>query len=245
MRFHRRDIIRWLAALTPLTVAGHVWAATKTDARLLVVFLRGAYDAANVVIPISSDFYYASRPNIAIARPAPAVATAALPLDTNWGFHPALGKTIFALYKKGQLAFVPFAGTDDVTRSHFETQDAIELGQTIQGTRDYRSGFMARLASALTGVRPIAFTDQMPLTFQGDDPVPNIAINSVAKPGIDARQVKLIESMYEGDPLAAAVREGFRVRDDVFQTITDHMMEASRGAVSPAASSSRRVALAG
>ena len=51
MRFHRRDIIRWLAALTPLTVAGHVWAATKTDARLLVVFLRGAYDAANVVIP--------------------------------------------------------------------------------------------------------------------------------------------------------------------------------------------------
>ena len=233
MRFHRRDIIRWLAALTPLTVAGHVWAATKTDARLLVVFLRGAYDAANVVIPISSDFYYASRPNIAIARPAPSVATAALPLDTNWGLHPALGKTIFALYKKGQLAFVPFAGTDDVTRSHFETQDAIELGQTIQGTRDYRSGFMARLASALTGVRPIAFTDQMPLTFQGDDPVPNIAINSVAKPGIDARQVKLIESMYEGDPLAAAVREGFRVRDDVFQTITDHMMEASRGAVSP------------
>ena len=233
MRFHRRDIIRWLAALTPLTVAGHVWAATKTDARLLVVFLRGAYDAANVVIPISSDFYYASRPNIAIARPDPADANAALPLDTNWGLHPALGKTIFPLYKKGQLAFVPFAGTDDVTRSHFETQDAIELGQTIQGTRDYRSGFMARLASALTGVRPIAFTDQMPLTFQGDDPVPNIAINSVAKPGIDARQAKLIEAMYEGDPLAAAVREGFRVRDDVFQTISDDMMEASRGAVSP------------
>jgi uncharacterized protein (DUF1501 family) len=39
--------------------------------------------------------------------------------------------------------------------------------------------------------------------------------------------------MYEGHPLSAAVREGFRVRDDVYQTITDHMMEASRGAVSP------------
>jgi uncharacterized protein (DUF1501 family) len=29
------------------------------------------------------------------------------------------------------------------------------------------------------------------------------------------------------------VQEGFRVRDDVYHAITDHMMEASRGAVSP------------
>ena len=77
---------------------------------------------------------------------------------------------------------MPFAGTDDLTRSHFETQDTIELGQSINGTRDYRSGFMARLAGVLTGGRPIAFTDQMPLTFQGGDPVPNIAINNVGKP---------------------------------------------------------------
>jgi uncharacterized protein (DUF1501 family) len=233
MRFHRRDIIKGLAALAPMTVIGHVWAAPKTDARLLVVFLRGAYDAANVVIPISSDFYYASRPNLAVARPNSTAATAALPLDTDWGLHPALRETIFPLYQKGQAAFVPFAGTDDLTRSHFETQDTIELGQSISGTRDYRSGFMARLAAALTRTRPIAFTDQMPLTFQGGDPVPNIAINSVGKPGIDERQASLIASMYEGKPLAAAVQEGFRVRDDVYHAITDHMLEANRGAVSP------------
>lgn len=233
MKLRRRDVIAGLASLAPITVGGHLWAAPKTDARLLVVFLRGAYDAANVVIPVSSDFYYSSRPNLAIARPNPTVPTAALPLDRDWGLHPALGKTLFPLYQKGDAAFVPFAGTDDLSRSHFETQDTIELGQSIQGTRNYRSGFMARLAGVLTAARPIAFTDQMPLTFQGNDPVPNIAINTVAKPGIDARQARLIESMYEGHPLSAAVREGFRVRDDVYQTITDHMMEASRGAVSP------------
>jgi uncharacterized protein (DUF1501 family) len=233
VKIRRRDVIAGLASLAPITVAGHLWAAPKTDARLLVVFLRGAYDAANVVIPVSSDFYYSSRPNLAIARPNPAVPTAALPLDRDWGLHPALGKTLFPLYQKGHAAFVPFAGTDDLSRSHFETQDTIELGQSIQGTRNYRSGFMARLAGVLTAARPIAFTDQMPLTFQGNDPVPNIAINTVAKPGIDARQARLIESMYQGHPLSAAVREGFRVRDDVYQTITDHMMEASRGAVSP------------
>jgi uncharacterized protein (DUF1501 family) len=233
MSFHRRDIIKGLTALGPVIVAGHVWAAPKTDARLLVVFLRGAYDATNVLIPISSDFYYASRPNLAIPRPDPKVMTAALSLDANWGLHPALRDTIFALYQKGQAAFVPFAGTDDLSRSHFETQDAIELGQNISGTRDYRSGFMARLAATLTRTRPIAFTDQMPLTFQGGEPVPNIAINNVGKSGIDARQAHLIESMYEGRPLAAAVHEGFRVRDDVYNTISEHMMEASRGAVSP------------
>ena len=142
-------------------------------------------------------------------------------------------ETVFPLYNKGQAAFVPFVGTDDLSRSHFETQDTIELGQNINGTRDYRSGFMARLAGALTRVHPIAFTDQMPLIFQGSDPVPNIAINSVEKPGIDARQASLIMSMYAGKPLAGAVQEGFRVRDDVYHAITDHMMEANRGAVSP------------
>ena len=92
---------------------------------------------------------------------------------------------------------------------------------------------MARLAATLTRVHPISFTDQMPLTFQGGDPVPNIAINGVGKPGIDARQASLITSMYAGKPLATAVQEGFRVRDDVYHAITDHMMEANRGAVTP------------
>ena len=230
MRLHRRDIIKGLAVIAPTTVAGHVWAAPKADARLLVLFLRGAYDAANVVIPIGSDFYYASRPNLAIPTDA---QDAALRLDANWGLHPVLRETIFSLYQKGQAAFIPFAGTDDLSRSHFETQDTIELGQNVNGTRDYRSGFMARLAGALTRVHPIAFTDQMPLTFQGGDPVPNISINSVGKPGIDARQASLIMSMYAEKPLASAVQEGFRVRDDVYHAITEHMMEASRGAVSP------------
>jgi uncharacterized protein (DUF1501 family) len=237
-KLHRRDLLAGLAALAPITlgsmtVAGRVWAAPKADARLLVVFLRGAYDAANVVIPIGSDFYYASRPTLAIARPDPASPASAIALDRDWGLHPALRATILPLWQKGQVAFVPFAGTDDVTRSHFETQDTIELGQDIKGTRDYRSGFMARLAATLTRVRPIAFTDQMPLTFQGGEAVPNIAINSVGKPNIDARQASLITSMYEGRPLAAAVQEGFRVRDDVFNAVTEHMMEASRGAASP------------
>ena len=230
---NRRDLIRASAALGLSTVAGRVWAAPKADARLLVVFLRGAYDAANVVIPTGSDFYYRVRPNLAVAKPDAANPNAALRLDADWSLHPALRDTILPLYAKGQAAFVPFAGTDDLTRSHFETQDTIELGQTIGGSRDYNSGFMARLAAELTRVRPIAFTEQMPLVFRGGEAVPNININGVGKPGIDERQAKLIGAMYQGTALGPAVAQGFRVRDEVYHTISDHAAQADRGAVSP------------
>ena len=66
---NRRDLIKAFAGAVPLTVAGRVWAAPATDARLLVVFLRGAYDAANVVVPIGSDFYHTVAPD---ARPCQA-----------------------------------------------------------------------------------------------------------------------------------------------------------------------------
>jgi uncharacterized protein (DUF1501 family) len=228
----RRDLLSGIAAAGPLlTVSGRVWAAPKADARLLVVFLRGAYDAANVVIPVSSDFYYQARPTLAVARPG--AANGALPLDSDWALHPALKDTIYPLWQQKQIVFVPFAGTDDVTRSHFETQDTIELGQGIQGSRDYRSGFMGRLAAALTKPSPIAFTDQLPLTFQGGATIPNIAINAVGKPAVDDRQTRLIESMYRGHRLAAAVAQGFEVRDDVYRSMSEEMIAASRGAVSP------------
>jgi uncharacterized protein (DUF1501 family) len=231
---NRRDLIKAFAAAVPLTVAGRVWAAPAADARLLVVFLRGAYDAANVVVPVASDFYPASRPTLAIARPDAGNPNAALALDSDWGLHPALRDSIFPLWARREIAFVPFAGTsDDLSRSHFETQDTIELGQATTGSRDYRSGFMSRVAAELTRVKPIAFTDQLPLIFRGKTQIPNIGINSVGRPGIDDRQASLLKSMYAQSDLGAAVSEGFRVRDDVYRSVSEEMTAANRGAVSP------------
>jgi uncharacterized protein (DUF1501 family) len=229
----RRDFLKALAFTAPLTVAGRLYAAPATDTRLLVVFLRGAYDAANVIVPIASDFYYQARPTLAIARPNDADPNAALALDRDWGLHPALKDSLYPLYRKGQVACVPFAGTEDVSRSHFATQDTIELGQSIDRSRDYQSGFMSRLVGQLTGVDPIAFTDQLPLTFRGGAPIPNMGIASVGKPSIDDRQAKLIQSMYEGSELAPQVAQGFAVRDEVYKAVTAEMQEANRNAISP------------
>jgi uncharacterized protein (DUF1501 family) len=230
----RRELIKAFAAAAPLTVAGRVWAAPATDARLLVVFLRGAYDAANVVVPVSSDFYQNARPTLRITKPDSGNPNAALPLGAEWGLHPSLRDSIYPLWAKREVAFVPFAGTsDDLTRSHFETQDTIELGQSVGGARDYRSGFLSRLAVELTRVKPISFTEQLPLIFRGKSQVPNIGINSVGKPGVDDRQARLIKGMYAQSDLAASVSEGFRIRDDVYRSISEEMTAANRGAVSP------------
>src|SRR5262245_35872404 len=228
----RRNVLKALSVAGPLTITGRLYAAPPTSTRLLVVFLRGAYDAANVVIPVSSEFYYQSRPTLAIARPNPGDPNAALPLNNDWGLHPALKDTLYPFYQNGQLAFIPFAGTDDTSRSHFETQDSIELGQSLNGTRDYQSGFMSRLADQLTDVKPIAFTDQLPLTFRGGTPIPNMGINAVAKSGIDERQASLIKSMYRGTKLEPYVTQGFAVRDQVYESLATEMEEANRNAVS-------------
>jgi len=226
----RRNLLQ--LGLTASALPMQLWAApSPTTPRLLVVFLRGAYDAANLLVPVSSSFYYEARPNIAIAK------TAALPLDSDWGLAPALADSIHPLWLKGQAAFVPFAGTHDTTRSHFETQDHIELGQPDDGSRDFRSGFMNRLASVLgTGaaLEAMAFTDQVPLILRGELPVGNQALRDLGKPGISAAQAQTITSMYAGTRWASTVSGGFEVRDEVGKEMAAGEMEAaSRNAIPP------------
>ena len=131
----------------------------------------------------------------------------AIALDASWGLHPALAPSLWPLYQQGELAFIPFAGTDDTSRSHFETQDGIELGQPLDRRRDYRSGFLNRLAEVVNGAAPMAFTDQLPLVMQGRAQVPNMALRAVGKSALDAWQSRLIAGMYEDTPLAAPVQE--------------------------------------
>ena len=198
--------------------------------RFLLVFLRGGYDALNVVAPTSAPLYQELRPHIALPKPDAGLETA-VALDADWSLHPSLRDSIHPLYTRGQVAFIPCAGTDDASRSHFETQDTIELGQRPGASRT-GAGFLNRLAAALSGSEAIAFGAQVPLALQGPRIVANVALQSLARPGIDARQASLITAMYAPTPLAGAVRDGFGVRDEVMRDFADEMESAGRGAVS-------------
>ena len=248
----RRTVLRAGLALPTAVVAGRVMAAAPSSgARLLVVFLRGGYDAASLLVPIASDFYLQARPNIAIARPnnaAGAAGDAALALDADWGLHPALRNTIAPMWQNKQAAFIAFAGTDDTSRSHFETQDSIELGQSLGGSRDLRSGFLNRLAGVLGHGSPIAFTDQLPLIFRGSVQIQNLALRGKQRGGVDPQRSRKLEAMYADTPLSTQVNSGLELRQAVAQDMTqmqaDEMTAASRAAISTRgfATEARRIA---
>jgi uncharacterized protein (DUF1501 family) len=228
---NRRQFLSGLAASTPgLTSWGGAFAASAGSPGFLLVFLRGGYDCANTVCPYTSDFYYEARPSIAIARPTPGATKGALALDSDWALAPALRTTIGARFAKGEVAFVPFAGTDDLSRSHFETQDHIERGQPTMGAQDFRSGFLARLSGVVGGASPIAFTDALPRSFQGAN-VPNLSLRGFGKPPFDERQSSILASMYKGGPLEIAVNEGLELRQTVARELEQELREANRGSI--------------
>jgi uncharacterized protein (DUF1501 family) len=149
-----------------------------------------------------------------------------------WGLHPALKDTMFPLWQKGQLAFVPFAGTEDLTRSHFETQDSVETGMPVSSHTDkspephsYGSGFLNRLAAALDGAAaPVAFTDGLPTVMTGSVVVPNVSLKGTGRPAFDDRQMALLASMYAGTRFEPLITEGFDLRKTVAQQ--EQMMTA-------------------
>jgi uncharacterized protein (DUF1501 family) len=259
---NRREILRTgIAALSTASISTRLLATASSGPRFLLVFLRGGYDCANLLIPYSSSFYYESRPKIAIAPPDESVSinsapsdsapgdaakaasppstsaspAGALALDSNWALAPAVRESIGPLYSQGQVAFIPFAGTDDVSRSHFLTQDAIELGAAgVSGKRDYGSGFLARLSTLLTGAAPISFTAGLPLAFKGRTGVPNLEPKGSAGSVLDERQASLLEEMYAGNPLRSAISDGVQLRR-VAGSIESEIRAADRGAMDPTA----------
>jgi uncharacterized protein (DUF1501 family) len=160
-----------------------------------------------------------------------------LALDADWALAPAVRDTIGAMYQRRQVAFIPFAGTDDLSRSHFETQDSIELGQASNAARNYRSGFLGRLSDTVLGsaasTASIAFTDSLPLAFASETTVPNLSLKNVGKPPFDERQARILSDMYAGHHLETAVKDGLELRQQVAQEMADEMKAANRDAITP------------
>lgn len=231
----RRNFLHSAGALTLTSFNSQLFALPAMERKLLVVFLRGGYDAANLLIPTHSSFYYQMRPNIAVAPPQASDKDSAIYLTSDWGLHPALRDTLYPLYERKQLAFIPFAGTHDISRSHFETQDTIELG--VSNSARTRTGFLNRLASQLTSLTPIAFTDRIPLIMKGGVHIPNMRLRGGGKAKLDERQNQLLNSMYQNTELSSAVKQGIQLRQQALQEMNTEqlaaeMQAANRNAVS-------------
>lgn len=124
-----------IAAMAGAQITGLTFAAEgETDDVLVVVFLRGGWDAINVLPPLDGPdraAYEAARPYLKIPTSG---RNAALRLNSQFGMHRAL-EPLMELYQGRQMAIVPAAGmpTSD-TRSHFDAMRYMELGTPNQGS---------------------------------------------------------------------------------------------------------------
>jgi uncharacterized protein (DUF1501 family) len=234
---NRRCFLR-LSAGAALLMPGAAVAADNDGGRkrLIVIFLRGAVDGLNVVVPYDEQRYYESRPTIAIGRPG--TDQGVLPLDGHFGLHPALAG-LLPLWNDRKLAFIHAAGSPDPTRSHFDAQLFIENG--TPGHSMTPDGWMNRLLAALP--EPHGPTDAvsightLPQILTGMLPVANLPLGPEgAKPmPIDQPEIgRAFDRLYGGnDPVSEAYRQGRASRAELVGDLASEMRRADNGAPQP------------
>jgi uncharacterized protein (DUF1501 family) len=232
---NRRDFVRLSAGMTLLPFGPAAWAVTAEGGpkRLIVVFLRGAVDGLNVVVPYAEQTYYEVRPTIAIG--APGTELGALPLDGRFGLHPALAGLV-PLWNDKKLAFVHAAGSPDATRSHFDAQTFIENG--TPGDSTTRDGWMNRLLATLPEPhRPteaVSVGAILPQILRGSLPVSNLPLGpGAARPTpLDRPEIsRAFDRLYAGnDPQSRAYRQAQAARAELLDDIASEMRQADNGA---------------
>jgi uncharacterized protein (DUF1501 family) len=234
----RRDLLRFGAAAGVMLPLGKLaWAARldRPGPRLVVVFLRGAVDGLNVVIPYTDESYYAYRPTIAVARPGG--DGGARDLDGRFGLHPALAG-LMPLWQRRQLAFIHACGSPDPDRSHFEAQAYMETG--TPGVPGTVSGWMNRLAGAMQLDRAadtVAFGATTPLIVRGPTAVATFPTGrAAARPQpLDRDPVRqAFGPLYRTDPRLGPVwREAEQTRAKLLGDLEKDMQASAQGAPDP------------
>lgn len=168
------------AAAVPSFLARAVYAAEGSRGkRLVVIFLRGAADGLNMVVPYAEPAYYKLRPSIAIPRQS------VIDLNGFFGLHPALAP-LKPLWDAKHLAIVPAAGSPDMSRSHFDAQDYMESG--TPGRKSTPDGWLNRCLHAddaqpkPSPFRAVAMGGRLPRILSG--PAPAVAIADVNQFGV-------------------------------------------------------------
>lgn len=194
---------------------------------LVVVFLRGGWDALNVVSPIEGDdrgFYEKARPDIKIDN--------LLRLNDQFGLHPAMAP-LYDLYQQGKAGIVHAVGLNYDTRSHFDAQEYIELG--TPGAKNTASGWITRhlQAGGTSSILPVVSTSGQPTSVLNF--VPTVSLStpdefSLWDAGLRASHMNALRTLYSGESMLH--RAGARTLEalDIVSPLTGSGYEPSNGA---------------
>jgi len=150
---------------------------------LVIVFLRGAADILNMVVPHGEEAYYRLRPSLGIPRPDDTKAKQeerTIDIDGFFGFHPSM-RSLLDAWQSQQLAIIHACGAPDESRSHFKAMELMERG--VDDERGPASGWIGRhLATLNTGnsspLRAVGMGTRPQRSLSGTVPVS--ALRSIA-----------------------------------------------------------------
>jgi uncharacterized protein (DUF1501 family) len=197
----RRDILR-VAGVGAIasSLPGLSFANIESDARFVLVILRGAADGLAIAPPFGDGNYGKVRGELAM--PAPGRGDGINKLDGIFGLHPSL-PTVFDEYRRNQALVVHAVASPYRERSHFDGQDVLENGAADVGV--LRDGWLNRALAPLDGSLgnevAIAMAQNTPLVLRGDNSVTSWAPSQL--PDATQSTLRRLQAMYANDEFFA------------------------------------------
>ncbi len=176
------------------------FARAYTDARFVLVILRGAVDGLALAPPYGDGNYRKLRGELAL--PGPGTSGGIARLDGLFGLHPSL-EFVHRSYAANQALLIHAAASPYRERSHFDGQDVLENGASDVGA--LRDGWLNRalepLGGSLGDEAAIAMSQNTPLVLRGDQSVTSWAPSQL--PDADDSTIERLQDLYAKDEFFA------------------------------------------
>lgn len=209
----RRAVLQALGATTVLPYLPRLaLAGADTDARFVLVILRGAVDGLALAPPYGDSRYVSQRGELAID------GTDLLPLNGLFGLHPSLAG-VHARYEKGEALLVQAVASPYRERSHFDGQDMLESGAAGSGV--LRDGWLNRALTPLRGDTEvaIALAQNTPLVLRGDNSSTSWAPSRL--PDADDSTIARLQRLYADDTFFATRLEQALSSQEIASDMSD------------------------
>lgn len=223
----RRDILKTagLGAIAA-SIPSMSFAQANTDARFVLVVLRGAVDGLALVAPYGDGNYKKVRGELAIAKPGSDGGV--LKLDGMFGLNPGM-PGVYDSYVKKEALLLHAIASPYRSRSHFDGQDVLENGSTDIGI--IRDGWLNRALQPLGGSlgheTAIALAQNTPLVLRGENSVSSWAPSRL--PDADDTTLDRLQDLYADDEFFATRLAQARNSQDIAEGMNDMNAKTPRG----------------
>ena len=185
----------------PMWLARAAASEGKKRKTLVAIFLRGAADGLNIVVPFGDPRYREVRPVLGLQPPRPQDDNVnngpfgpVIDLDGKFGLHAGL-RPFKDLWDKKLLAIVEATGSPDPSRSHFDAQDYMESGTPGKTGDGWLNRALGAAGPDATALRAVALSNRVPRSLRGQYEA--VALGNVQDFNIsDEERLVILRNMY-------------------------------------------------